>query len=78
MPQDAEISDVLNKLRMRLGEAHSIVKAATTVADEGWTDRALSMTLKAEELIHDADHLLQAAFVMNRQNNKRQPDPTEG
>ena len=72
MQNDAEIAGILEKMRSRLSEANAIAQAASTIAGEGWTDRAFAMALGIEELIHDASHLLQAAAVLNRQNKKHE------
>jgi hypothetical protein len=75
MPQNTDITSLLQEMRRQLSEAHSIAKAAELCAHDGWPTRALQICLDIEPLIHDANHLLQAAAAMNR--NRRPEDPKE-
>ena len=57
---------LIGEIREQLGEAHAIAKAADICAGEGQIERAIAISLDIEELIHSADHLLQAAATLNR------------
>ena len=47
-------------------EAHAIAKAADMCTAQGQIDCALMISPDIEELIHSADHLLQAAASLSR------------
>ena len=66
MSENANVTSLLQEMRRQLAEAHSIAKAAELCARDGWPMRALRICLDIEPLIHDANHLLQAAATMNR------------
>lgn len=77
MPQDIEIVGLFGNLRLQLSEASAIAAAAAACAEEAWTDRALTVALDIEVLIHDANSLLQTAAILNRQRKKseaKEPD----
>ena len=75
MPQNTDITSLLEEMRRQLAEAHSIAKAAELCAQDGWPTRALRICLDIEPLIHYANHLLQAAAAMNR--SRRPEDPKD-
>ena len=77
MSQDTEIAGLLQEMRRQLGEAHSIAKAAELCARDGWPTRALRICLDIEPLIHDANHLLQAAAALNRTRGSGEPTATD-
>jgi hypothetical protein len=57
-------------MRQHLDEAATIARAAETCTRDGHYARALRLSLDIEPLLADANHLLQAACVMQRINNK--------
>jgi hypothetical protein len=57
---------LIGEISSQLAEAHVIAKAADVCAAEGQIDRALMISLDIEELIHSANHLLQAAATSSR------------
>ena len=60
------VVQILGEVSSQIGEAHSIAKAADLCAKDGQVERALEISLDLEVLLHDANHLLQAAAVLNR------------
>ena len=77
MTNDAEMIGLLDRMRAQLGEAHALARAVCVVAEEGWIERAFSMALGIEDLVHDANHLLQAASSLNRQQRKQRERAAE-
>lgn len=67
------LNRLIAELREQLGEAHTIAKAADVCASEGQYSRAFSIALDVEELIHSADHLLQAAATLHRSMKENEP-----
>ena len=75
MPQsNIVVSRLIGEIRCQLAEAHAIANAANTCAGEGQIDRALTISLDIEELIHSANHLLQAAAALNRSAREERGD----
>ena len=70
LTHDIEIAGLLSNMRLQLSEASAIASAAAACAEEGWPDRALTVALDIEVLIHDANNLLQTAAILNRQCKK--------
>ncbi len=64
---EAPILGMISQIRENLAEALSIAKAAETCARDGFLERALTISLDVEELIHTSNHLLQAAAALNRE-----------
>jgi hypothetical protein len=65
---------LLGEIQSQLAEANAIAKAADVCAADGQIERALTISLDIEELIHSADHLLQAAATLNISRvNRRMP-----
>ncbi len=75
MQDNPDVTCILQEMRRQLSEAHSVAKAAEVCAQDGWPTRALQICLDIEPLIHDANHLLQAAAAMNR--SRRPEDPKD-
>ena len=73
MSNGPDITSLLQEMRRQLAEAHSIAKAAELCAHDGWHTRALQISLDIEPLLHDADHLLQAAAALNRNVESEEP-----
>ena len=71
------LSRLIGEIRSQLAEAHTIAKAADTCAADGQIDRALIISLDIEELIHSADHLLQAAATLNRSARQEREEAEE-
>ena len=74
MSDSTNVTSLLQEMRRQLAEAHSIAKAAELCAQDGWPTRALHICLEIEPLIHDANHLLQAAATTNRIAETKEPD----
>ena len=49
---------LIGEIQSQLAEPHAIAKAAAVCVADGQIDRALTISLDIEELIHSADHLL--------------------
>jgi len=68
---DAQVADTaikayLKEIYSRLTEAAGIAKAADACADAGDADRGVKVALDIEQLISDANRLLDAATLINR------------
>jgi hypothetical protein len=78
MPQsNIVVSRLIGEIRCQLAEAHAIANAANTCAGEGQIDRALTISLDIEELIHSANHLLQAAATLSRSAREEREDSND-
>jgi len=64
------LSRLIGEIREHLAEARAISKAADMCAGEGQYERAFTISLDIENLIHSANHLLQAAATVHRSMNK--------
>ena len=71
------IVQILSEVRAHIGEAHSIAKAADLCARDGQVDRAFEIALDLDELLHSANHLIQAAAILRRTERKEQPPAEE-
>jgi hypothetical protein len=69
---EAAVRECLTGISDRLSDATAIAKAAVTCAQEGNPDAAVRIALDVEQLIHEANTLLNAASLMNR---LAPPDP---
>lgn len=58
---------LLREIHSNIAEAAAIAKAAEACAAEGYIDKAFTISLDIEQLIFDANNLLQAASVIRRQ-----------
>lgn len=67
---ESPVVGMISRIRENLAEALAIAKAAETCARDGFPDRALTISLDVEELIHSSNHLLQAASVLNRERKE--------
>lgn len=54
----------------RLEEAAAIAAAASALLRQGQDDHAFALALDLEPLMHDANHALQAAFVLRRSDDR--------
>ena len=63
---------MIRKIQWQLAEADAIAEAADICAAEGQIDRAFTISLDFEELIRSADHLLQAAAILDRRAKEEQ------
>ena len=68
---DAQVAETaikayLKEIHTRLNEAAGIAKAADACADAGDADRGVKVALDIEQLISDANRLLDAATLINR------------
>ena len=68
---DAQVAETaikayLKEIHARLNEATGIAKAADACADAGDADRGVKVALDIEQLISDANRLLDAATLINR------------
>lgn len=73
MPEDGQtipIKLMFESMRKRLAEALTLAKAAEACAHDGYQTRALELSLDIEPLFVDANHLLQAASVVQRLNKE--------
>lgn len=77
MPNVADMTGLLDRMRLRLSEAYAVAEAISIVARQGWADHAFAMALGIEDLIHDANHLLQAAGLLSRQSRKTEVNEAE-
>lgn len=65
------LGQLIGEIREQLAEAHTIATAADACAIEGQLERAMVISLDIEELIHSANHLLQANFEQEGQTGAR-------
>jgi hypothetical protein len=63
------IDDMLQGMRDRLEEASAIAKAATTCAEAGNHDQAVTIALDIEQLVYEVNTLLNAASLIKRCNS---------
>ena len=68
---DAQVAETaikayLKEIHIRLNEAAGIARAADACADAGDADRGVKVALDIEQLISDANRLLDAATLINR------------
>ena len=61
---------LITEIEAQLAEAHAIAKAARACAVDGQIGQAVIISLGIEELIHSADHLLQAAAGLSRRDEE--------
>jgi hypothetical protein len=66
------VVQILSEVRAQIGEAHSIAKAADLCAKDGQVDRAFEIALDLDELLHSANHLVQAAAILRRVERREQ------
>ena len=62
----AEIEDVIKKIRARLEHAAAVAKLAEACIDGGSASQALTVMLDAEQSIHEVTTFLNAASLINR------------
>ena len=74
---EAAVKECLTAISTRLSDASAIAKAAVTCAEEGNPGGAVRIALDVEQLIHEANTLLNAASLMNRLAGE-QPEPPDG
>jgi hypothetical protein len=67
---ETPIVGMISRIRENLAEALSIAKATETCARDDFPERALTISLDVEEVIHNSNHLLQAASAMNREKKQ--------
>ena len=60
------VAQILNEMCAQIGKAHTIAKAVDLCAKDAQVETAFEIALDLEVLLHDANHLLQAAAVLNR------------
>lgn len=60
------IMGCLRDIRSRLVDAAAIAKAAVVCAESGSEDRAVRIALDLEELVHEANTLLNAVSLVQR------------
>lgn len=63
------ITRILGEMCSQIGEAHSTARAADLCAKDDQVERAFEIALDIEELLHSANHLLQAAAILRRQKS---------
>jgi hypothetical protein len=71
---EAAVRECLTGISERLSDASAIAKAAVTCTEEGNPGAAVRIALDVEQLIHEANTLLNAASLMNRLADEP-PDP---
>lgn len=59
---------LLSEIHSHVAEAAAIAKASEACARDGFVDKAFTIALDAEQLLFDANNLLQAASVINRRS----------
>lgn len=59
-------ADLLKGMRERLEQASAIAKAATTCAESGNHEQAVTIALDVEQLVYEVNTLLNAASLLNR------------
>lgn len=75
---EATIKIFLSEIRKRLTESVSISVAAEACANAGQVDRAVSLALGFEHLVHEANELLNVASLLRRLSREQQRlDPCE-
>jgi hypothetical protein len=62
----AEIGDVIKRIRARLEHAAAVAKLAEACIDGGSAIQALTVVLDAEQPIHEVTTYLKAASLINR------------
>lgn len=70
----AEIRGLVKKLSLRLEQARRISDAAEACVSDKDPGRALNLLENVEELVRDANHLVQAALIMRYPEMEEQPD----
>lgn len=68
---DAQVAEMaikayLKEIHTRLKEAAGIAKAADACAEAGDADRGVQVALDIEQLVYEANRLLDAASLINR------------
>lgn len=66
VPIRNDTTAMIAHVRANLAEALAIAKAAEICAREGYPERAFTISLDLEELLHSSNHILQAASAMRR------------
>jgi hypothetical protein len=74
---EAAIKECLTEISSRLSDASAIAKAAVTCAEGGNADDAIKIALDVEQLIHEANTLLNAASLINRLADEPAPAARE-
>jgi hypothetical protein len=69
---EAAVRECLTAISTRLSDA-SVAKAAVTCAEEGDHHDAVKIALDVEQLIHEANALLNAASLINRLPDEPRP-----
>jgi hypothetical protein len=63
---ETAIKAYLKEIHTRLNEAAGIAKAADACAEAGDADRGVQVALDIEQLVYEANRLLDAASLINR------------
>jgi hypothetical protein len=74
------ITGGLKEISGRLTDAAAVAKAAVTCAESGSERQAVRIVLEVEEMIHEANTLLNGVTLLNRmrRTNAREPEPETG
>lgn len=70
----AEIHSLVKKLSLRLEQARRISNAAEACVTDEEPGRALNLLENVEELVRDANHLVQAALIMRYPETEEQQE----
>lgn len=65
-PAEAEIEDVIKKIRARLEQAAAVARLAEASINAGSPAQALTVVLDAEQSIHEVNTFFNAASLINR------------
>jgi hypothetical protein len=65
----------LREISGRLTDAAAIAKAAVTCAESGSEHQAVSIVLELDEMLHEANTLLNGVTLLNRMRRDRAAEP---